>query len=280
MAINFPDSPSDNDIYTVNGKRWIYSSGKWSIYGSTAPDATASDTEPTGVGDGHIWYRSNQSQTLIRYDNTWVEVGSAGGFDNASTNFPTSLDSATGFAAVEALQAKVGVDSSAVTSSHDYLIADHASRITTLEGASGGKILQVVNATHSTQVLVSSTTAGATGLTASITPSATSSKVFVIITNPMRIWNENNSTTTSGRMTSKLYRDGSEVHDFSAFRYYDNEVKQRDMEWNGTLTFMDSPATTSSVSYEQYIATDTTNQSAYSCYNNKTASITLMEVAG
>lgn len=104
MAIDFPDSPSNNDIYTVNGKRWIYSSGKWSIYGSTAPDATASDTEPTGVGDGHIWYRSDQSQTLIRYDNTWVEIGSAGGFDNASTNFPTSIDSGTGFAAVEAIE--------------------------------------------------------------------------------------------------------------------------------------------------------------------------------
>ena len=149
MAIDFPDSPSNNDIYTVNGKRWIYSSGKWSIYGSTAPDATASDTEPTGVGDGHIWYRSDQSQTLIRYDNTWVEVGSAGGFDNASTSFPTSLDSATGFAAVEALQAKVGVDSSAVTSSHDYKIADHASRITTLEGASGGSLVFVTSTSAS-----------------------------------------------------------------------------------------------------------------------------------
>jgi len=36
--------------------------------------------------------------------------------------------------AVEALEAKVGADSSAVTSSHDYKIADHASRLTTLEG--------------------------------------------------------------------------------------------------------------------------------------------------
>jgi hypothetical protein len=75
MAINFPDSPSDNDIYTVNGKRWIYSNGKWSIYGTTAPDATASDTAPTGVGEGHIWYKSDTSQTLIRYDSTWVELG-------------------------------------------------------------------------------------------------------------------------------------------------------------------------------------------------------------
>ena len=71
-----------------------------------------------------------------------------------ASNFPSSLDSFTNPSstdamdsvsvphatqhsdlndAVEALQAKVGADSSAVTSSHDYKIADHASRLTTLE---------------------------------------------------------------------------------------------------------------------------------------------------
>jgi hypothetical protein len=44
MAIDFPNSPSDNDIYTVNGKRWIYSSGKWSIYGSTPIDSLNVDS--------------------------------------------------------------------------------------------------------------------------------------------------------------------------------------------------------------------------------------------
>ena len=213
-----------------------------------------------------------------------------------ATNFPTSLDTLTNPTssdslsspshsaqhanvndAVEALQAKVGADSSAVTSSHDYKIAQLEADVA---GFTSGKILQVVNATHSTQVLVSSTTFGATGLTASITPSSTSSKVFVIITNPMRGWNENNSATGSGFAYSKLYRDAAEVHDFNSFHYYDNEGQPRWMEWNGTLTFMDSPATTSSVSYEQYIASQGTSYSVYSCYNNKTASITLMEVAG
>ena len=69
-----------------------------------------------------------------------------------ATNFPASLDSLTNPTssdslnspshsaqhanvndAVAALQAKVGADSSAVTTSHDYKIADHASRLTTLE---------------------------------------------------------------------------------------------------------------------------------------------------
>ena len=123
MAIDFPNSPTVGDTYTTNGKTYRWDGTVWGVYGTFTVDSTASDTEPTGVGNGHIWYRSDQSQTLIRYNDTWVEVGSAGGFDSSSTSFPTSLDSGTGFAAVEALQAKVGVDSSAVTTSLDYKIA-------------------------------------------------------------------------------------------------------------------------------------------------------------
>jgi hypothetical protein len=49
--------------------------------------------------------------------------------------------------AVEALQAKVGADSSAVTTSHDYKIADHASRLTTLEGAAGSGLVFISRTT-------------------------------------------------------------------------------------------------------------------------------------
>ena len=85
-----------------------------------------------------------------------------------ATNFPASLDTLTNPTssdslsspshsaqhanandAIEALQAKVGADSSAVTSSHDYKIADHASRITTLEGAPSGGLVFVTSSTFS-----------------------------------------------------------------------------------------------------------------------------------
>ena len=78
-----------------------------------------------------------------------------------ATNFPASLDTLTNPTssdslsspshsaqhanvndAVEALQVKVGVDSSADTSSHDYLIGDLLSRIATLEAA-GSPIVKV-----------------------------------------------------------------------------------------------------------------------------------------
>ena len=90
-----------------------------------------------------------------------------------ASNFPSSLDTFTNPSstdamdsvsvphatqhsdlndAVEALQAKVGADSSAVTTSHDYKIADHASRLTTLEGAAGSGLVFISRTTIGTAV--------------------------------------------------------------------------------------------------------------------------------
>jgi len=88
-----------------------------------------------------------------------------------ATNFPASLDTLTNPTssdslsspshsaqhanvndAIEALQAKVGADSSAVTTSLDYKVADHASRLTTLEGAAGSGLVLVSRTTIGTAV--------------------------------------------------------------------------------------------------------------------------------
>jgi hypothetical protein len=293
MAIDFPDSPSDNDIYTVNGKRWIYSSGKWSIYGSTAPDATASDTEPTGVGDGHIWYRSDQSQTLIRYDNTWVEIGSAGGFDNASTNFPTSLDSATGFAAVEALQAKVGVNSSAVTTSLDYKVAQLESDVA---GFTSGKILQVVSTTK-TDTFSSTNNqvwTDVTGLSASITPSSVSSKILVLASVPFAYdvaASQIGAVGITRDSTDALQPDsyGNRIPAFIAHNY--NPITSDNTSMlPATINFMDEPASTSSLTYQiRVISTNgsgtvyvnrSVNDADDDRYTRGIATLTLLEIAG
>ena len=85
-----------------------------------------------------------------------------------ATNFPASLDSLTNPTssdslnspshsaqhansndAIEALQAKVGVDSSAVTTSLDYKVADHASRLTKLESAPAAGLTLIKKVTFS-----------------------------------------------------------------------------------------------------------------------------------
>ena len=56
------------------------------------------------------------------------------------------------------------------------------SNISSLPAGVGGKVLQVVNAHTGTQATSNSTTYADTGLTATITPSSTSSKILVLMT--------------------------------------------------------------------------------------------------
>lgn len=41
MAIDFPDSPVINDIFTVGTKSWIYDGEKWKAYGETVNEQIA-----------------------------------------------------------------------------------------------------------------------------------------------------------------------------------------------------------------------------------------------
>jgi hypothetical protein len=36
MPIDFPNSPSINDIYTVNGRKWLYDGEKWLLLNEAA----------------------------------------------------------------------------------------------------------------------------------------------------------------------------------------------------------------------------------------------------
>ena len=282
MAIDFPNSPTIGDTYTTNGKTYRWDGTVWGVYGTFTVDSTASDTEPTGVANGHIWYRSDQSQTLIRYDGTWVEVGSAGGFDSSSTSFPSSLDSGTGFAAVEALQAKVGADSSAVTSSLDYKVAQLEA------GATGGKILQVVSTTKTDVFSTSASALGSevniTGLSATITPSSTSSKILVMFS-----INVSQGTDTTAGVGGVLRRDSTDIFVGTDGTSYNttNYIRYFDNYENMALfvgQHLDSPATTSSVTYQYGIRSVSTGTAYVNRRGNAgtaglASSITVMEVS-
>jgi hypothetical protein len=82
MAINFPDSPSVDEIYSVGDKSWLWNGTYWEVQGSPTSTFSASDTAPASPSEGDIWYRSDTSQTLIRYDSTWVEVGHSANIGN------------------------------------------------------------------------------------------------------------------------------------------------------------------------------------------------------
>lgn len=77
MAIDFPNSPSVNDQYTVGDRTWTWNGTYWQTSTSMST-FTASDSEPVDSDAGDIWFDSTIGKTFVNYDGNWVEIGAAG----------------------------------------------------------------------------------------------------------------------------------------------------------------------------------------------------------
>ena len=111
--------------------------------------------------------------------------------------------------------------------------------------AGGGKVLQVVQGTTTTPVSNSTTTLADTTLSATITPSATTSKILVIISQNDCYKSAGN--TQSG-ITLDLLRGASAIYHFGDAELYTGTALQN----NGCISasYLDSPATISATTYK------------------------------
>ncbi len=136
---------------------------------------------------------------------------------------------------------------------------------------SPGHILQVVSAVNSTFVTTTSSSFVDTGLTLNITPSATSSKILIIISASI-------GNTSGGANTSAvIVRDSTEIETFSRVAF--NSSNHSDVQ--NSFVFLDTPSTTSATTYKLQYKTDGGNAR----FNDNSvadpaSTITLMEVAG
>lgn len=114
--------------------------------------------------------------------------------------------------------------------------------------AGGGKVLQVVTGTTSTEVSTSSSTYADTGLTATITPSATSSKILVM-------WTHNGGFRTATANIAadiKLFRGATEIQ-YSKDNAFTGAANA--LGFTVASSIVDSPATTSATTYKTQFAT-------------------------
>ena len=140
-----------------------------------------------------------------------------------------------------------------------------------------GSVLQVVNATSSTEYSTSSATFVATGFTASITPSSSSSKILLTARVPVR---SNNSQSPYGSVS--WYRGGSALITTNTYEggATTSAGNQQDIRLVVPQFILDSPATTSSVTYSLYFVCNSGAGSMYVNPNSAfTTSIILMEIA-
>ena len=144
--------------------------------------------------------------------------------------------------------------------------------------ASGtGNVLQVVAATESTGVTTTSQSYQDTGLSASITPSATSSKILVIVSQNIRVHRNNYSDITG---VVQLLRDST------AIMHRDVMIRgssgQNSVTTDGGMVILDTPSTTSSITYKTQILVSTSDSGGYAQagHGDSEEHIILMEIGG
>jgi hypothetical protein len=144
-----------------------------------------------------------------------------------------------------------------------------------------GSVLQVVNVTNTTNFSTSSVSAVSTGITASITPKYSTSKILVLCS--LASGSNTGLGTGSGSVTFALYRGGSQVGQAGNCGGREQAGRTGNFFFNIFLSVLDSPATTSSVTYTLYGGTfaDTTVTAYLNQQGNGTGTtFTLMEIAG
>ena len=130
-----------------------------------------------------------------------------------------------------------------------------------------GSVLQVVNSTVSTLVGSTTSTYADTGLTASITPKFSTSKILVIF--------GGNTFASASTANAKLaiYRGGSQLTQTVAVYNGGSNIGA-----STSMVYLDSPATTSSTTYTIYASTNT--GTIYLSQDNASLyGITLLEIA-
>ena len=140
-----------------------------------------------------------------------------------------------------------------------------------------GSILQVVQGKYETQVQISSTSLADTGLSATITPTSSSSKILVTVTQQYFL-----DSTNYSAASIQLLRDSTglltDVNGRNLITYANGASAVSDGSMF-SISYLDSPATASAVTYKTQARVQLSGHNIYLQRDNATSTITLMEVA-
>lgn len=138
-----------------------------------------------------------------------------------------------------------------------------------------GSVIQVVNVANSAAFINTTQTYADTNLSAAITPKFATSKILVIV-NLTGCKKEGGNNYLQAQIT----RNGSSVIEFEREGGYDNTTGVNNFGGTGT-SYLDSPASTSALTYKVQIRLGSPNGGQVSISNTSAQStITLMEITG
>jgi len=138
-----------------------------------------------------------------------------------------------------------------------------------------GSVLQVVSATTQTPVTTSSNTFIDTGLTANITPSSASSKILIFVA---QNGCHKNNLSSANMLDIQLIRGATNLGQFAGALAQTSSGEDNNVSTG--FCFVDSPSTTSSVTYKtMFNSRNNTSSVSVQYAGVSTSSIVLMEIA-
>jgi len=219
-----------------------------------AHDVHVGETPPASPAQGRQWFRSSTGKLYVYYDDgagaaQWVVANPQEAVDYSKAVMKAG-DTMTGNLVLPTVNGGV---------------PDRLNR--------AGNILQVVNATYSTQTSSSSSTFADTGLTATITPTSASSKILVLV-------NQAGCGKNTGNTGSnlRLLRGGTPLISFEAEGAYTGTATQNSVG-SCSACYVDSPATTSATTYKTQFTSGSNIAVTVVQASGSTSTITLIEVA-
>jgi hypothetical protein len=137
----------------------------------------------------------------------------------------------------------------------------------------GGKVLQVVSASTSSSTTIATTTLTDTGITATITPTSSASKILVIIS----VTGYLTRSTTAVGAGAQLLRGATMISQWLSPNFLFNQ--STGLTVSQGLSYLDNPATTSATTYKLQAKVETTaNSQQFIFSNDGPSTITLLEI--
>lgn len=256
---------STGDILTAADVNGYLMQGVWVF--DDAADRTAQVTSPA---EGNFSYLRDTNKLYYYTGSAWAEADTSGILPSEFTA-KGDLLAGTGSATFDNL---------AVGANGTVLTAD-SSTATGLKWStpSGGKVVQVVTATATTDTTIATTTFTDTSLTATITPTSASNTVLIIFSQHADIFKNTGQYIASLR----LMRGSTSVWELAADGLSMSATGSSAVQLIQPISvaYSDSPATTSATTYKvQGKVNDTNNSQRMLCnWGSNVSTITLIEVS-
>ena len=294
---------TDSSLIVGNGSTWVLETGdtlRTSLGLAIGSNVQAYDADLTALGG----LAKTDSNFIVGNGSTWVAetgatVRTSLGLGTAATTAASAYATAAQGTKADNAAAKASnlSDLANVSTARDnlgvqinddvigYVTPSTSGNVLTSNGSAwtsaalpaAGKILQVVQGTTSTEVISTVTSDTDTTLTANITPSATSSKILVLVEQAGCGKRSGNSW-----LNLKLVRGSTTIITFCTFAAYTGTTTDN-MIGTISTSFLDSPSTTNQTTYKTVMSTGNTPISLFVQADDagaQTSTITLIEVAG